>query len=126
MAINTEKNFMGDVWKCEDQEQALYSRDNGILITGQNLKVGTVISKITASGKLTILAPAAADGSQNAAGVLLIDTDATSADVKTVFGARDGIVPDNKLIWPAGITNNQKATAIAQLATLGIIVRTGV
>lgn len=126
MPILTEKNYMSDVWKCEDMEQALYSRDNAILITGQNLKVGTVLGQITASGKFTILAPGASDGSQVAAGVLLVDTDATAADVKTVIGARDAVVPDNKLIWPGGISGPQKTTAIGQLKSLGILVRTGV
>lgn len=126
MPILVEKNVMGDVWKSEDQEQVLFSRDNGLLISGQNLKVGTVVSKITASGKWTQLTPGASDGSQTAAGVLIVDTDASAGDVKTVFGVRDGLVPDNKLIWPGGINNTQKAAATAQLAALGIIVRTGV
>ena len=120
------KNQMGEIWKSEDQEAVLYSRDNIILITGQNLAAGTVLGRITASGKHTILAPAAADGSEVAAGVLLVDTDATAGDRKTVMGARAGMVPDNKLIWPVGISAGNKATAIQQLATKGIIVRTGV
>lgn len=125
-SIYETKNQMGEIWKSEDQEAILYSRDNIILISGQNLAAGTVLGRITASGKHTILAPAAGTGEAVAVGILLLDTDASLGDVKTVMGARDGMVPDNKIVWPAGITAGEKATAIAQLADVGIIVRAGV
>lgn len=211
---------MGDVLKYEDGEQALYSRDAGILISGQNLALGAVLGKIALGGatethagntgngvmtldvttpvlpgatvgvytvkataaasnsgtfrvfdprgrvlgdvvvggtfsdqikfviadgstdfivgdtflvtvaagsnKFTVLAPTAGDGSQDAVGILLVATNASAGDVKIVFAARDAIVPDNKIVWPGGITATQKASAIAQLAALGIILRTGV
>jgi hypothetical protein len=39
---------------------------------------------------------------------------------------RHAIVSDRALQWPAAITPEQKATAVAQLRALGVLVRTGV
>lgn len=50
------------------------------LITGQNLVAGTVLGRITASGKYTGWTAGAADGSQVGAAVLCHDIDATAAD----------------------------------------------
>ncbi len=123
MAVQTESNYVGDWLKHE--EDNLYSRDKVTVISGQNLTTGTVVGIITASGKVTQLAPAAGDGSQNAAGVLLLDVDASAADKAGVVIARHAICSDKKLVWPGGITGPQKTTALAQLKALGILVREG-
>ena len=95
--------------------------DAGTLISGQKLVAGTVTGLITASAKDTILAPGASDGSQNVAGIIVPNCDATLADAKTRFMRRGpAVVNGNDLTWPAGITGTQKITAIAQLMALGI------
>lgn len=99
------------------------SREKEIVITGQNLVAGAVVGRITASGKLTELAPAAIDGSEAAAGVLFDAVDASTADQPGVNIARLAEVNDAELTWPAGITAPEKAAAIAELAALNIIVR---
>ena len=123
MPVQTESNYLGDWLKFE--EDNLYSREEVAVVTGQNLGTGTVIGKITASGKVTQLAPAAADGSEEAAGVLLLPVDATAADQPGVIIARHALCSDKGLVWPGGITAPQKAAAIDQLKTLGILVREG-
>lgn len=96
--------------------------DTATLISGQNLVAGTAVGKITASGKYTILAPAAADGSQNCAGFIMANTNASAGDVaNTRFFLRGPAqVNANDITWPGGITAPQKAAAIAQLLALGI------
>ena len=123
MAVLNEQIYLGDWLKYEDEN--LYSRDEVNVIAGQNLATGVVVGIITASGKVTQLAPAAADGSQNAAGVLLFAVDATAADKGGVIVARHAICHDKKIVWPGGITGGQKTAAIAQLKALGILVREG-
>ncbi len=123
MPVQTEGNYLGDWLKFEADN--LYSRDEVTVVSGQNLKTGTVVGIITASGKVTQLAPAAADGSQNAAGALLLDVDASAADKAGVVLARHAICSDKGLVWPGGITGPQKTAAIAQLKALGILVREG-
>ena len=82
-----------------------------------------LITVAVGSNKFTAVAPAAQDGSQVAAGILVASTDATAADVACAIFARYGEVNAYELIWPAGISAPNKATAIAQLAAQGIIVR---
>jgi hypothetical protein len=69
MPVQNESNYLGDWLKFE--EDNLYSRDEVTVASGQNLATGTVVGIITTSGKVTQLAPAANDGSENAAGVLV-------------------------------------------------------
>jgi hypothetical protein len=123
MPVQTESNSLGDWLKFE--EDNLYSRDEVTVASGQNLATGTVIGVITASGKVTQLAPAASDGSETAAGVLLNPVDASTGDKPGVIIARHAICSDKGLIWPGSITGPQKAAAISQLKTSGILVREG-
>lgn len=76
-----------------------------------------------AAGKYVALNVAGTDGSQIASGILYDNVDATAADVEAVVYVRDCEVNGNEITWPGSITAPQKAAAIAQLATLGIIVR---
>lgn len=55
-----------------------------IVIDTGNLVRGSVLGKITATGKYVLSASAAADGSQTPVAILAEDADATSADVTTV------------------------------------------
>ncbi len=55
--------------------------ENGVLLTGTNYAKGTVLGKITSSGKYTISLTAAADGSQVPSAILLEDVDATDSDL---------------------------------------------
>jgi hypothetical protein len=115
------------------------SRTLETVISGQNLTPGTVLGRITASGKMTILAPGASDGSQHAAGILFDFVDATAGDVTgQVVIERSAEVRDTALssaapalnqgflgvlVWPGGISGPQMATAVAELLALGISVR---
>ncbi len=123
MPVQSEPNRLGDWLKFE--EDNLYSRDEVTVVSGQNLATGTVVGIITASGKAAQLAPAASDGSETAAGVLLLPVDASSGDQPGVIIARHAICSDKGLVWPASITGPQKAAAISQLKSLGILVREG-
>lgn len=99
------------------------SRSAETVASGQNLRAAAVVGRITAGGQIRELQPAAADGSQNAVGILYAAVDATSAAQRGVMVARDAEVNAAMLQWPTGITTPQRTAAIAQLAALGIIVR---
>jgi Bacteriophage lambda head decoration protein D len=75
------------------------------------------------SGKYAELDPAAADGSQAAAGVLYAPVDATAADAAAVIIVRDAEVSADDLGWKAGMTAGQIITATDELAALDIIAR---
>lgn len=119
-----EPNYVGDVVLFEEDDH--YSRDVVTIVSGAGvLTVGTVLAKITASGKYTSAKATGADGSQTAIAVLLEDVDATSADVtKVKVLARHGTVKRLGLVFDASIdTANEKAAAEAQLAAVGILTR---
>jgi hypothetical protein len=99
------------------------SRDLGTLASGQTLQAGTVLGRITTGGNLTQWNPGAADGSQNAMGVLYDNVDASAGAVTVVFIARMAEVNDKELVWFATATAPQKAAARTALQALTILVR---
>jgi hypothetical protein len=102
-----------------------YTRDTVTIASGAGkLEPGTVLGKITTGGKFTALAPAATNGSQNAAGILWDAVDASTADAAAVVLLRGpAIVNRHEIIWPDGATEAQITAATTALATIGIILR---
>jgi hypothetical protein len=78
------------------------------------------------SGKVKELDTSGVDGSQNAAGILVADVDASAADVQGVAVVRNAIAIDSGLGWPDGISADEKAAALAELEAKHITVRKGV
>ena len=99
------------------------SRDEVTILSGQDLQAGAVLGKVTASGKYRAVQPAGVDGSQTAVAILYGAVDASSADTPGTVINRDAEVRTDDLVWPGGTTANQKATALAELLTLGIKAR---
>lgn len=98
------------------------SRDSIVIDTGVHLP-GTVLGKVTATGKHVALAPAATDGSQNAAAVLRAHADASEGDVNAVGYTRLAEVRADMLVWPAGISDEDKTEALQALAGAFILAR---
>ena len=125
MSVLTNELTLGDLLKYE--EESLYSRDQVTVAAGQNLRIGTVLGRVDANGKVKALDPAATDGTQIATAVLLQSVDATTGDkFSGIAVTRQSIVAHHALVWPAAITAEEKATATAQLEAVGILVRQGV
>ncbi len=125
MTAITEGLNLGDLLKYEAPN--LYSREQVTVVAGQNLELGAVVGRITASAKFKVFDPAATDGSELPAGILLGACDATLIDRDdALLLARHGMVASNAVVWPAGITVEQKTTALAQMSSLGVLVRQGV
>ena len=100
------------------------SREQVIIAGGSGrLRAGTVLGRVTATGKLKPFAPAATDGTQTAAAILWEGCDATAEDVRRTITARDSEVHANVLTFAAGTTDVQKTAAMANLAALGIVGR---
>lgn len=122
MPVLSENLNLGDVLKYEAPN--LYSRDQVTVAAGNNVPLGTVVGQVTATGLWKPLDPTATDGTKVAAGIVAIDIDATLMDRRdAVLIARHAIVSEACVLWPAGLTAPQKATAIAQLKALGILIR---
>lgn len=86
--------------------------------------LAVTIAAAADEGQFKALDLAAVDGAEIASAIALYDAvTAENETVKIAGIVRDAEVNGNLLTWPAGITADQKAAAIAQLAALGIIVR---
>jgi len=87
---------------------------------------GTILGKITASGKLVRHAAGAVDGSEVEAGILyetLTNTTGSAADSEAVSFARAAEVNGSELTYEAGADAAQITASDSALAALGIIVR---
>ncbi|MEI8397149.1 MAG: head decoration protein [Rhodospirillaceae bacterium] len=130
MAFVTEPPRLSHLLKME--EDPSYCREEVTVLAGsgsdRELQIGTVLGRITASGKVVGLNLAASDGSQTVWGVLISNTTAPDGlDATGVALVRGpAIVSDAALIYPAGATAPQKTTINSALIMLGIIVRQGV
>jgi hypothetical protein len=95
----------------------LYNRETVTVASGNALADGTVVGKITASGKYAAYDADAVDGSETAAGVLMGDVDASGADAVGVILARGpAVVSEDALI-------GLDAAGAVSLVAAGIVVR---
>lgn len=82
---------------------------------------GTVLGKITASGKYVLHDVALANGAQNAAAILFHEVDATDADVTTVATVNGpATINGNMLTFKTGIADADRTAAIAALRAKGL------
>jgi hypothetical protein len=118
MATKTEP-LVGPV---VSEAKGTQSRNTGTLASGQNLAAGSVLGKITASGKVTMVNPIAADGSQTAVAVVVGATDASLGDTPCAILVGPSEVNNTDLNW-GGLTGGQITTARGQLDAARIRVR---
>jgi hypothetical protein len=122
MAVLHEPNTLGDLLKYEAPN--LYSRDEVVVAPGQTLALGAVVGRVTATHEIVAFDPAASDGRETVAGVLIeaVTTSATERK-RSVIVARHAIVFGGVLVLPTTLTPEQTTTALAQLTALGVLVR---
>lgn len=126
MATLVKGPTLGDLLKFE--VNASYNRETVILKSGTSYALGSVLGKITASGKHR-LSPAAEvvgdEGAETAVAVLIEAVDATGADKTGLIAARGpAIVSKAALVFDASVDQPaEKAAKHAQLASLGIVPR---
>lgn len=126
MPVLTQQPSMGDVLKYEVNPN--YTREAIPLLQGMPYPVGSVLGKITASGKYTLSTAAGTDGAQIASAVLLYAVDATLADAVGIVVERGPVIVSRAgLAYDATVDDSAKITTkLGQLAAVGIIARDGV
>ena len=92
--------------------------ETNVLISGQNCVIGTVLGRITASGKLKKVDSTAVDGSQAPYAVLATTTDATTGD-KTVTTWLCGEFVATKLVFGGSDTFTTHKATLRDLAIYG-------
>jgi predicted RecA/RadA family phage recombinase len=129
MAIE-EVGGLGDLLKYEADKN--YCREIVTVAAGQNLKSGSVVGIKTATDEVTsVYLPTGEenedlDGSETAIGVLLEDVDATSGAKKSLMIARDAILANGAVIFPADATDLQKKKIKKDLEARGLVIRQSV
>lgn len=89
------------------------------LISGQNLARGSVLGRITASGKYTLAAAALSNGAQTPTAILAEDVDASAGD-KTTLAYVQGCFAEDHITLGAGLT---VASIREGLRALGIFLK---
>jgi hypothetical protein len=81
---------------------------------------------VSGDDKVVALDLTAADGAHEAHGIVAFDVTAPDGtDAESTAIVRDAILADHAVVWPSGITQAQKDTALAELKARGILVRKG-
>ncbi|MGR3389399.1 head decoration protein [Sagittula sp.] len=100
-----------------------YTRET-ITVAAGTLAPGTVLGKITASGKYAAHDPAAVDGTETAVAVLWGKTDASAGDAPAVAIVRGPtIVNLHDLVFAGTPSEGEIAAAHTALLAAGILVR---
>lgn len=130
--IATDSTRFSAVVKFETEPQLGVCRESIVIndAAGGTYKVGAVLGKITASGKYTLMNPAAADGSQTFAGIFIADylglsgdtTITAATDTKALILARGhAIVAKEALSWHANVdTQGEKDTVYTAMKAVNI------
>lgn len=101
-----------------------YNRETVTIASGQSLAAGAVVGKVTASGKYAAYDDGAADGTEDAAGILYAAVDASGGDAEGLVVLRGpAVVNKAELVFDSGQDATAQANAIADLAALNIISR---
>lgn len=119
MTVLTQGMQTGEFLLSEANGQRSREQVTVTIVGGTALPSGTVVGKITATGKYLQHLVGAVDGSQNAAGVLYNSLPGVNGDVKATIMARQCEVVTNRL-------NNGVApiaATITALTALGIVCR---
>ena len=119
-AVNYEKRRSG----CYLGESASLNIVNEEIIVESGAGIlypGTVLGKITASGKYVLHDVALVNGAQTAAAILFHKVDATAADAKTVATVEGpATINGNDLTFKAGILAADKTAALNALRAKGM------
>ena len=121
MATLSETKHPGGflVWEASRD----YTRET-VTIAAGTLEPGTVLGKITASGKYAAHAPAAIDGTETAVALLWGRADASGGEIPAVALLRGpAIVNRHDLVFAGSPSEAEIAAAHADLLAAGILVR---
>ena len=122
MTTLTMSPTLGDLLKFE--LNGSYSRETVTLKSGTSYALGSVLGKITASGKYAAHDPAAVDGTETAVAVLWGKADASGGDAPAVAVVRGpAIVNRHDLVFAGTPSEGEIAAAHTALLAAGILVR---
>jgi hypothetical protein len=108
---------------CVGQSDYERSRETiTVAVAAPAMVAGQLLGIVTANGHFTVFNPAAADGTQNFAGILWDDVPDAAVTQKAVRVYRDQPVNGFALAGYAALTTPQKTALIAAAKAMGIII----
>lgn len=119
MPVQTQPKTLADLLLVEVAPG--WSKDPVLYAAGAVYPLGTVLALV--NDKVQALDPAGTGAAKKAWAVAADNVDAAAGDKKGPAIARGAAVDLAELIWPAAITDVQKATALAELEARGIVAR---
>jgi len=129
MAIGTPIEQLGNErshWlRREIHSSGEFTRKRIVVASGAgDLETGTVLGKVTASGKYAPYDPAASDGREAVAGIIYDGVDATAEDQDAVLVAGQAVIVPIYLRWHTTVDDQAKIdTGISALEALGFQTR---
>lgn len=126
MSTKTEGKHTGEFLISESPGHISRDQATVTVAAATTLEPGTVLGKLTATGKYVPYDNVGSDGSEAAAGVLygaLTNDDVAPADLQGVvinFGAE---VRAADLVWASGLVDADKTAGLADLAAFGVKAR---
>lgn len=91
-------------------------------LAGTNYGLGSILGRVTASGKYKLYDPAASDGSQNAIAIAAVPVDATAGDKLGSIGWQILLFRRQKAVWGPGVTTQaHRNAAELSLESKGIL-----
>lgn len=128
--VGTRKPLIGNLVKYEFLIAHGYTREIVTVNTtdATELSIGSVLGKVTADGKYKPRDPDASTGEEVSAAVVVENKSVpASTDTEVAVMVRGpSILADNALVFDVSHDSGQKETAIQEIQTLGIVVRTQV
>lgn len=123
--IATETARLSNLVKHEEGGQNYTSRDEVTILSGETVNVGSVLGKVTATGKYVLSDADAANGSQVASAVCLQNLGTVGADTACIVIVRDAVLNREALVWDAANDAAEILAAEAELKAAGVLVRDG-
>lgn len=108
---------------CISKANGDRSMENVVFAIGSTITPAMVLGQLTANDKFVPLDPSATTGAQVAVAIAYTNVDASEADANGPIYARECEFNDTVAVFPTGITAEQRATAVAELASRSIILR---
>lgn len=125
MAATVYNNYRAGCYLGEGEALNIVNEEITVASGAGKLRAGTVLGKITASGKFVLYDPALTNGAELAANAVILfdEVDATAADAKAVATVRGPrTINKNMLFYKAGMTAPQILAVNTGLRAKGIAV----
>ena len=128
--IATEKAKYSNVFKHEEKADLAYCRTVAVVNgPAATLAVGTVLGKVTATGKYKVAVETAVDGSKVAAAIVMTETtvpNATDTNVLALIRGSSGVSKQGLVLDATYNDDAKKAAVYASLEAAGIQVLTAI